>query len=517
MGLLAMAFGHPPDEQHGIDNDRAPLLPNVVESRDQVPVRISRRLYTSHFLSTWNSRVFEFGAVLYLATVFPGTLLPMSVYALTRGLSAILFAPAIGHYVDTGNRLQVVRVSIIFQRLAVAASCVIFYILVIDLPLGRGGRTGMLVFLSFLACVEKLCSIMNLVSVEKDWVVVVADKNHAALIIMNAQIRRIDLLCNLFGPLFIALLDGFSTEVAIIVNMAMNVTSIVLEYFAIARVYYEVPALQEVRARPRRELTNDEPAQARESQSRLAQSWGRARGVFGKSARDFNFYFRHRAFLPSFAGALLYLTVLSFAGQMVTYLLSAGYTANQVGLTRTLSVFFEVLATWVAPWLMGRIGPVRAGLWLSSWQVSTLVAGITLFWIFQDKPVVSATGLVGGTILSRLGLRGFDLCVQIIVQEDVEVESRGAFSSVEAAWQNGFELLSFATTIIFSHPEQFKWPSLISVGAVASAWAAYSFFVYVQRGHLLHLDALGKMMGTSQGNQREREVGVGRITSETNI
>lgn len=236
---------------------------------------------------------------------------------------------------------------------------------------------------------------------------------------MNAQMRRIDLLCNLFGPLFIALLDGASTKVAIIVNLAMNVTSIVLEYFAIARVYYEVPRLQEAKVEPQQELTEAVLAQVREgrSRNRLSQSWRRARGVLDKSAKDFNFYFRHRAFLASFAGALLYLTVLSFAGQMVTYLLSAGYTSNQVGITRTLSVFFEVLATWVAPWLMGRVGPVRAGLWLSGWQVTTLVVGITVFWIFQDKSVISASALVGGTILSRLGLRGFDLCVQIIVQE----------------------------------------------------------------------------------------------------
>jgi hypothetical protein len=82
-------------------------------SRDhQVPARVANRLYISHFLSTWNTRVFGFGAVLYLASIFPGTLLPMSVYALTRGASAILFSPAVGQYIDTGNRLQVVRISI---------------------------------------------------------------------------------------------------------------------------------------------------------------------------------------------------------------------------------------------------------------------------------------------------------------------------------------------------------------------------------------------------------------------
>jgi iron-regulated transporter 1 len=79
---------------------------------DRVSATIAYRLYISHFLSTWNSRVFEFGAVLYLASIYPGTLLPMSVYALSRGLAAILFAPAVGHYIDTGNRLHVVRLSI---------------------------------------------------------------------------------------------------------------------------------------------------------------------------------------------------------------------------------------------------------------------------------------------------------------------------------------------------------------------------------------------------------------------
>lgn len=102
---------------------------------------------------------------------------------------------------------------------------------------------------------------------------------------------------------------------------------------------------------------------------------------------------------------------------MVTYLLSAGYKSAQIGVVRTLSVGFEVLATWLAPWLSGKIGPVRAGIWLTSWQMSCLVAGITGFWALLSRPAISASVLVGGTILSRVGLIGFDLCTQIIVQE----------------------------------------------------------------------------------------------------
>ncbi|KFY06853.1 hypothetical protein V492_07688 [Pseudogymnoascus sp. VKM F-4246] len=406
----------PLDEQH------SPLLAPSVhsksdvpaaswrdESRDtQVPARVTTRLYTSHFLSTWNSRVFEFGAALYLATIFPGTLLPMSIYALTRGASAIIFSPAIGQCADW----RLILPMIVLQRLVVAGSCIGFYILAVGLQLPYGAEMGLLVLLAMLACVEKLSSIMNMVAVERDWVVVIAGEDQVALRVINAQMRRIDLTCKLIGPLFIALINGMSTEAAILVNLGMNVTSIGIEYFAIAQVYNEVLELQQPKTKLQGKLLS-----RTEHRGRFVHSWQNVRKVVQKTVYDFHLYFHHPAFLPSFASALLYLTVLSFAGQMVTYLLSAGYNSTQVGIARTLSVVFEVLATWLAPWLMGRIGPVRAGLWLVSWQVVCLVAGTAVFWAFSNHPNISASGLVGGTILSRMGLRGFDLCTQIIIQE----------------------------------------------------------------------------------------------------
>lgn len=177
--------------------------------------------------------------------------------------------------------------------------------------------------------------------------------------------------------------------------------------------YYAVPELQE----SKRLTSREPPSVGAGQQTFLVRFWKRCLTLIQKDLQDFGFYFRHRMFLPSFAGALLYLTVLSFAGQMVTWLLSTGYDSTQIAIARTLSVTFEVLATWVAPWLMGRIGPTRAGLWLASWQIACLAAGISIFWRFSSHPLVSASGLVGGTILSRVGLRGFDLCVQILVQE----------------------------------------------------------------------------------------------------
>lgn len=81
-------------------------------ARPGIPSAISRRLYISHFLSTWNSRSFEFASVLFLASIFLATLLPLSIYALVRSTSAIIFAPIIGRAIDRSNRLAVVRFSI---------------------------------------------------------------------------------------------------------------------------------------------------------------------------------------------------------------------------------------------------------------------------------------------------------------------------------------------------------------------------------------------------------------------
>lgn len=82
------------------------------QAGSQISPATSRRLYVSHFLSTWNSRSFEFGAVLFLAVIFSDTLLHLSIYALVRGASAIIFATAIGRAIDKGDRLKVVRFSI---------------------------------------------------------------------------------------------------------------------------------------------------------------------------------------------------------------------------------------------------------------------------------------------------------------------------------------------------------------------------------------------------------------------
>ncbi|KAL2358487.1 iron-regulated transporter [Cryomyces antarcticus] len=451
------------------------------EEQPKVSLGTTRRLYVSHFLSTWNSRVFEFVAVLFLASIYPSTLLPVSVYALIRAASAVILSPAIGHYIDNSERLSAVRLSIIGQRLAVAASCVVFYLLSTSAAISPIITSVALGVLAILACVEKLCSIMNLIAVERDWVVVIAHGNESYLQELNSQMRRIDLFCKLVGPLVVSLIDGISTKIAILVVLGSNAVLVIVEYYAIARVYQQVPLLQKPHASPRREVSLLSIAPS--------ASIGRIRSVAvwtQEACKPLISYLNNPLVLPSMSLSLLYFTVLSFAGSMMTYLLSTGITSTQLGIVRTVSIAVEISATWIAPRVMNRIGPTRGGIWFITWQMVCLAVAVACFWS-ATTPRIAATGLIAGVIASRVGLWGFDLCVQIIVQEEVEPDNRGSFSSTEASFQNMFELCSYASTLVFFRPEQFRYPVLMSCVATFISGALYAAFVRRRRGHLLHM------------------------------
>jgi len=232
-------------------------------------------------------------------------------------------------------------------------------------------------------------------------------------------------------------------------------------------------------------------------------------------------YFNHPAVIPSFALSLLYLTVLSFSGQMLTYLLASNLNLWQLGIIRGISTIFELSATWIAPRLMKRIGVLRTGLWSITWQMTWLAGGVSCFFYYYGKgyeatSLMSAVGLVVAVAFSRVGLWGFDLSVQNIVQDEVQDDRRGIFSSVEASFQNIFEMLAWALTIIWPNPDSFQWPIVISVATVYLAGGLFAHFLRRRRGHLLHPPACIKSKRQRNNSTRSWSVGWDRRSRRSN-
>ncbi|KAJ5456812.1 hypothetical protein N7530_012086 [Penicillium desertorum] len=436
------------------------------------------RLYISHTLSTWNSRMFEFGAVLFLASIFPGTLLYASIYALVRAFSAVALSSWLGAQVDRSDRLVAVRHSIVWQRVPVAVSCLCFIVtLSTD---SRALTIGLFAVQGLLACMEKLAATANTVAVERDWTIVISDSINVPRQDLNASMRRIDLFCKLLAPVFISLIDSISTRYAIWTVFTLNTASVLVEYMAIAQVYQSVPALTKTQApTTQTDDINSESDDVQNASPKILHS-------LPESLAPWKEYIASPLFLASFALSLLYLTVLSFGATMVTYLLSTGFTSLQVSYMRIGSVIAELSGTWTAPMVMNRIGPIRSGLWFLNWQFVCVAAAAVPFVAWDSGSRFVAGTLIAGVALSRIGLWGFDLSVQFLVQENIQEHARARFSATEMALQNVFEMLSFASTIAFPLPAQFVYPVMISSGAVAVAAVCFAAYVRKERGHLLH-------------------------------
>lgn len=157
--------------------------------------------------------------------------------------------------------------------------------------------------------------------------------------------RRIDLFCKLIGPIAIAFANGISPKIAISLTGFTTTILVFVEYFTVAKVYTAVPALRAPRMSHR-----STPRGRRSMMDRIKSS-------FTSTAA----YARHPVFLPSFSLALLYLTVLSFNGQMITYLIALGMSSGLIGVLRGIAAVFELSATWLGPKVMAGIGPLRTG------------------------------------------------------------------------------------------------------------------------------------------------------------
>jgi iron-regulated transporter 1 len=251
---------------------------------------------------------------------------------------------------------------------------------------------------------------------------------------LNASMRRIDLFCKLVAPVFISLVDSFSTRVAIWTVLGLSTASVLVEYVAIAQVYRAVPNLKRTSTAILQTDAWDEIAT--QTQHHSPQNlMSRLRDTLA----PWQEFATSRVFMASFALSLLYLTVLSFGATMVTYLLHSGFSPLEVSYMRIGSVAAELSGTWIAPIVMNRIGPIRSGLWFLNWQFCCVAGAAVAYVPWDSNSRLVAGCLVIGVALSRIGLWGFDLSVQFLVQE---VSSNGVYirGSCYLCWLENYRM-----------------------------------------------------------------------------
>ena len=263
--------------------------------------------------------------------------------------------------------------------------------------------------------------------------VVICEGDSALLAIVNANMRTIDLLCNLAAPFLAGQLIFFTSHLttAIIVG-GWNIVSAVVEISLLRLIYKKHPGLGVEKKRG---------------------SEDRKKGVKGTWSAWVAFL-KHPVRDAGLGLSCLYMTVLGFDSITWGYCLLQGVSESFLGLATAISAGVGVLGARIFPHATSKIGLEKTGMAAFVFLSSCLTLSVASIWSpgspFDLSPPVEAEGavvespdsdssdgsdssdsmvsvalLLTGIISARLGLWVADLSVQQVFQEEVEQEHRG--------------------------------------------------------------------------------------------
>ena len=108
----------------------------------------------------------------------------------------------------------------------------------------------------------------------------------------------------------------------------------------------------------------------------------------------------------------------------------------------------------------------------------------------DSNSLISLGLLMGGIVMSRIGLWMTDLVITQLFQENVPEQERGIVSGVQNSFNSIMDVAHFVMVTVAPKPEQFGVLILISVVMVSIGLAFYSRFAWNQRRRLMHLEKL---------------------------
>ena len=493
-----------------------------------------------------------------------------------RTVASICLSSTVGRWVDRSpNRLKTLQTTISVNRLTVIAASVLWFFIVdasqdqhhdpttqsprsniFDLEASAALKAGLFVIILALGIFENQSASGNMLSMERDWVVIVADRDGMPydLTHLNSSMRRIDLICKLVAPILISLIvSATSTRIGVLAVGGMSLASWGVEVFCARRVWTRNAKLRAPKPVPEQEqeaVATDapRPSFAAKILAGLMQYW-----------KGFEIYFSSPAWIPSLSLALLHLSALSYGATFITYLLSVGISLSAITMARAAGSIVEISSTVVTPIGVSILGKAinhgkyrgleraneesatalldgeavqqegstetglqRLGLWGLSWQLFNLVRPfpspshqhtnktqvpvVYALYSFSPtplaniipSPLITTVVLFTFLSLSRLGLWVFDLTTQQLTQTLTIPSQRSSFAGVEYSFVALFELLQHVCTIILHRPDQFRWLAAGSCCAVAVSSVAYSGWVRGRRGHLVHWE---RCVGCGKGER----------------
>nr|DBA20131.1 TPA: hypothetical protein GDO54_015856 [Pyxicephalus adspersus] len=348
--------------------------------------------------------MWHFAVSLFLVELYGNSLLLTAVYGLVVAGSVLLLGAIIGDWVDKNPRLRVARTSLVVQNVSVIICGIILMVVFLYKNDLLNMYHGWLLTLCYILVIT-IANIANLAStamgitIQRDWIVVVAGDDRSKLADMNATVRRIDQLTNILAPMAVGQIMTFGSPVMGCGFIAgWNLMSMCVEYMLLWKVYQKTPALaikagKKVDDQELKQLNiqvidanlnnNEKPPEhvclVTEKAIVTAEipkepSCGeKIKEPFRTFKNGWIAYYNQSVFWAGMGLAFLYMTVLGFDCITTGYAYTQGLSGFVLSLLMGASAISGIMGTIAFTWLRQKCGLVRTGLISGIAQLCSLI------------------------------------------------------------------------------------------------------------------------------------------------
>lgn len=419
-------------------------------------MNIEKKILLSRFLTRSGDQAWDFAVPLVLIQLFPSSMRMAFIYFFVIKLGTVMLMPTVGRLIDNYPRLRILQLGIAMQTVFVLLVSVFIYLIYLS---DRSFSTafdllvfGCLTIFGFLASTGS--NILD-IAVAND--LVPSALSSSRLPYFNSRLRQLDLLTEVSSPIAagaILLLDyGQFQFFGFFLIVGWNILSFYPEYFLLNGVLKENLAL---------------------ASKSLPKGFEKS-GIFEKLTSGWRDFINEPISLVILAYSLLWISVLSPHGVLLTAFLKGGWSLSEpvIGGFRALGAVFGLGATFLFPLLHNRYGVIRTSRMFIFFQV--LMVSIAFAFFFIEGAAFQLLFLLF-ILFSRIGLYGFGLGETEIRQMRIPESKRGHINGVASSLTSLATLIIFGLGIIFPSKDDFVLLVATSVSAVILASLVFVAF-----------------------------------------
>jgi iron-regulated transporter 1 len=403
------------------------------------------KILLSRFLTRFGDQAWDFAVPLVLIQIFPGKIQLIALIYLFSKLAQILIGPSIAKRIDNTKRINIYKLGIGSQTIAMVFMWVAIVTLFLGNPQGSNFNIShyilILLLLSIFSAISNLGSSLMDISVGFDLAVDVLPENE--LTTFNSRLKRLDLLTEVTAPIFTGLVFSLFTNKSEFWGFTIIAILNLLTFFP---EYFLLKATQKSTSYKEKISIPTAPINF------LA--------VFIQSLKKL----KNKPYaLVIVSYAFLWLSVLSPHGVLLTSYLKDGARVPEmtIGLFRGFGAVFGLIPTFIFSIIKSKKGLVKTSKYFVLFQFICVLASAIIFYFLNN--IYTFLALI---LLSRIGLYGFSIGETELRQTLIPKDERGEANGIANSTTSMATLVLFLVASLMGNTENFGIMITFSVIAV---------------------------------------------------